>query len=413
MRQSSLILALGVLGIAAFAGVVRAEPPGFSVGPAHATLGSIHGRCSTMWDPDGAGPSPPLFVVATGGDALLAWDGSSFIPFGGFAAGPIRCVAVYNGQLYAGGTFRLFGVDSVTNVARWDGSHWQPLGTGVKPQGDGWNPDGVVNSMVVHGGVLFIGGSLVPNTTGTWNSTATWNGTTFQPDRTLFSAISQLAEFGGLLYATTTKNNPGVYRYDASSWHVFGHFADTSILTLTQYNGDLICGGDFTHFFTGTTMRGIARWSGTDWVPLGSGLGPAGCEVKSLAVYNGSLIAAGGFNQAGGNSVHNIARWDGTQWSDMDGGLDLLGSDYQNGVAALVPLDGQLVAMGHFASAAGQPEPGIARWNGDTWEGFHPGIDAPIHVFDPAGSGIYAGGEFQFDWGGSSLRHERTGTVDW
>ena len=409
MRRSSIafgvVRMLGVMGVWVCAATVRADTPGFAVGPAHAALPSVYSRCWTMWDPDGGGPNPPLFVVAPNNYGLFAWDGSSFLSFGG-DVGFVKCMAIYNGQLYAGGAFQKMGSDSVTNLARWDGTHWQTLGTGLIPQGDGYNPKGVVNSLVVHGGVLYIGGSLMLSGHDTWNSTATWDGTSLQPDRTLFSPISSMIEIGGQLYATTTHNNPGVYRYDAASWYRFGHFADTSILTLVQYNGDLICGGDFTHFFTGVNMPGIARWNGTDWVPLGAGLGPQGlCEVTSLAVYNGVLVAAGGFDHAGGIPVHNVAQWDGTQWSDMDGGFHLLGNGYENGVKALAPLDGQLVAMGYFTSASGRPEPGIARWNGDTWLGFHPGIDAPVRAFDPAGSGIYAGGDFQFDWSGASLRH--------
>jgi hypothetical protein len=396
---------LGILALVARPGLSAADTGGFALGPAHAAPTNIYGRCATTWDPDGGGPSPPLFVVAPNVFDLEAWDGSSFLPFGGDPHGPIRCTIVYNGQLIVGGSFQAIGGDSVTNLARWDGAHWQTLGTGLLPQGEGYYPKGSVNALVVHAGLLYVGGSLVPASTGTWNSLATWDGATLSPGRTTQAVISSLEEIGTQLYATTIPSVPGVYRYDASNWTRIGNLADTSILTLTMFNGDLICGGDFTHFFTGTNMPGVARWSGTQWVPLGTGLSPQGCEVTSLTVFNGRLIAAGAFDQAGGLTVHNVAQWDGTHWSDMDGGLHRIGSGYQNGVQALVPLNGELVAMGNFDQASNRPVGGIARWNGGTWLAFHPGVNAPVRTFDPAGSGVYAGGDFTFDWNSTSLRH--------
>ena len=57
------------------------------------------------------------------------------------------CLAVYNGQLYAGGDFLIGGTEGV--LASWNGSAWQfvpGLGTGV------------VNALEVFGGRLIVGG---------------------------------------------------------------------------------------------------------------------------------------------------------------------------------------------------------------------------------------------------------------
>ena len=50
----------------------------------------------------------------------------------------------------------------------------------------------------------------------------------------------------------------------------------------------------------------IARWDGTSWSPLASG-GMNG-YVHALTVYNGELIAGGGFSTAGGAAASRIAR---------------------------------------------------------------------------------------------------------
>jgi hypothetical protein len=54
------------------------------------------------------------------------------------------------------------------------------------------------------------------------------------------------------------------------------------------------------------SASGIARWNGTTWQPLGTGIGGG---VYALTVYNGELIAGGNFTTAGGNVSAYWARW--------------------------------------------------------------------------------------------------------
>ncbi|MFH1748250.1 MAG: hypothetical protein ABIG44_14545, partial [Planctomycetota bacterium] len=85
------------------------------------------------------------------------------------------------------------------------------------------------------------------------------------------------------------------------------------VLALTVYNGELIAGGYFTTA-GGVSANCIAKWNGTSWAPLGtgmaefpgSGFSPA---VGALAVYNGALIAVGNFAVAGDVTANHIAKW--------------------------------------------------------------------------------------------------------
>jgi hypothetical protein len=61
------------------------------------------------------------------------------------------------------------------------------------------------------------------------------------------------------------------------------------VYALTVYNNQLIVGGDFTTDRGGIANR-IARWDGTSWHPLGSGMNNV---IFDMAVYNGQLIAGG------------------------------------------------------------------------------------------------------------------------
>ena len=63
----------------------------------------------------------------------------------------------------------------------------------------------------------------------------------------------------------------------------------------------------------GLTVNRIARWDGAKWHPLtacGDSPGVSGV-VETLTVWNGFLVAAGGFTEAGRQTVNHIARWDG------------------------------------------------------------------------------------------------------
>src|SRR5207247_1980432 len=98
----------------------------------------------------------------------------------------------------------------------------------------------------------------------------------------------------------------------------------------------------------------IARWNGSTWAPLGTGMLD---HVRALAVLpNGDLVAGGYFIAAGGVSARNIARWNGSTWAP-------LGTGVNSEVYALAVLPyGGLAAGGNFTSAGGQVSAYWARW---------------------------------------------------
>jgi hypothetical protein len=80
---------------------------------------------------------------------------------------------------------------------------------------------------------------------------------------------------------------------------------DNWVRTATVYNGDLIVGGQFWHA-DGVLARYIARWNGSEWSPVGSGMNALVRELISAEPY---LIAGGGFSKAGGKPSRGIAIW--------------------------------------------------------------------------------------------------------
>ena len=68
------------------------------------------------------------------------------------------------------------------------------------------------------------------------------------------------------------------------------------------------------------------------------------------------LYAGGHFTTAGGSAANDIAKWDGSSWS-------ALGSGMNNAVDALAVSGSDLYAGGYFRTAGGKVSPYIARAN--------------------------------------------------
>jgi hypothetical protein len=248
---------------------------------------------------------------------IARWNGSVWQALGTELGWDVYALTVYNGDLIAGGAF--WDGSSLCLVARWDGTSWQPLGYGIPAEG------GRVNALAAYNGGLIAGGSL---------------------------AID-----GG--------DNVGIKRWNGTTWTNLGTGVGGTypeVCALTVYNGDLIAGGRFATA-GGVTCNSIARWDGSAWSPLGSGLtgGSGGPAVYSLTVYKGDLIAGGRFWDAGGVQCRFIARWDGSTWYPMGSGLESPGP-VANPAYALTTYRGSLMVGGSFMESGPYVAHNIARW---------------------------------------------------
>jgi hypothetical protein len=306
--------------------------------PAHGALGLPSGsEAATLWDIDGIGPQPPRLVVA--GRTIRYWDGSDWYALGGLPNGAVRALAVYGGQLYAAGRFSAIGSDVVQYIARWNGSNWVALASGLTTGPNSQE----VTALEVFNNLLYVGGLYYRADTGTYHTVSAWNGSNWINVPQTQAWISDFTVFGGQLHAATLPTVPGIYRLDAA-WTRLGTLADKGVRSLAVHGGSLYAGGDFAHFFTGDTMNGIARWNGSAWEPVGSGAGPANSTVNSLTLHFGNLIAAGDFTTMNGVTANNVASWNGSSWSALGTGVEVLTDD---GVQELIVFDNQLVVLGY------------------------------------------------------------------
>lgn len=306
--------------------------------------------------------------------------------------------------LYVGGGAGLTGTDPKTALAKWDGSAWVAVGDGIL---------GTVYCLAVHddgaGPALFVGGAFqkILSDTSIANNVIRWDGSLWSDVRGGMrsneggSSVQQLVEFddgsGSALYAVGGFRQAnaftdaevlalGVARWDGTSWAPVGSgFFPPSVLSIAVFDDGsgpkLHVGGAFTSIQGGPTANGTARWTGTQWQPLGNGVGGNNFRVFALEPYDdgtgAALYAAGEFSSAGGNPASRIARWNGAAWSAVGTGL----SDEQNGAATSLAVfdDGSgpsLFVSGQFATAGGVPCLGTGRWDGQWHSG--PGVSGTL-----------------------------------
>jgi hypothetical protein len=158
----------------------------------------------------------------------------------------------------------------------------------------------------------------------------------------------------------------------------------SNVYALAVSGTDLYAGGAFTNA-GGVAANYIAKWNGSVWSPLGTGMNN---QVRALAANGTNLYAGGFFTSAGGGTANRIALWDGSAWST-------LGSGMNDNVYALAVMGGYVYAGGHFTNAGGTSANYIARWNGSTWLAMGSGVSSDVRTLAADNSGhLFLGGFF-------------------
>jgi hypothetical protein len=279
--------------------------------------------------------------------------------------------------LYVGGMFTLAGEAPASNLARWDGQRWEAVGGGIPSVG-------VVKALAVFNGELIVAGSFVQAGSIDAANIAAWNGTSWHALNSGTDSVIQAAvAFGdGLVvggYFSHAGGVPAAYaaRWDGSTWQALGSGPGSPVLALTVFEGALVAAGD-------TGQAGyVARWDGTAWNPLDS-FTPYGW-VAALAVYDGSLHAAGRLWAPGGDEA--VMRWNGASWEPVGPAMD-------HDTTCLTVYNNELIAGGLFAGFSDDTwAPHLARWNGTTWQPVSGGVSGYPFALGEFNNELIAGGE--------------------
>ena len=223
--------------------------------------------------------------------------------------------------------------------------------------------------------------------------------------------------------------NPGLRIFNPNTTLIDAEFA--SVNGLTAFAGELYVIGNFTEAGGVNIGRGVARWNGSRWATLGSGLAgpPSIFLVTDATVFDDgtgpALYVAGNFSGAGGATTPGLVRWNGSAWSNVgQTGLTFNGSGTV--VRKLVVYDdgrgAALYASGAFNMADGIPVNGLAKWDGQSWSSIGSPDDTTtseevitsMTVFDDgSGSALYIAGAFQGVAGVPALHLAKWNGTNW
>jgi len=232
----------------------------------------------------GAGDGAHLFAGGGLGTpftdwGVIEWDGSTWrVPGGGVRGGAVYELAVHDdgsgAALHAGGGFHWAGSVIADNIARWDGSAWQALGSGT---------DGEVRAIQ------------------TWDDGS--------GGRALLCVAGKFRNAGGV-------SVPGLALWDGATWSPLGQGLDGEVRALGVFDDGtrrlLVASGSFSHI-GGVAAEHVAAWDGTSWMPLGSGLERTDDGASAVLQFDegagSSLWVGGRFLAAGGKPSAGTARW--------------------------------------------------------------------------------------------------------
>jgi hypothetical protein len=347
-------------------------------------------------------------LSSPGASGLARWDGAGWhsVPVSPPGEGPyhaVRAFVPFAGGLVVGGYFDEVGGIAARNVAIWNGSNWDSIGSGVP---------GYVFSLAAHEDSLRVAGSL--SDAGYFDTPAveTWTGGEWIPWQGLHGqAICLLPTpqgliAGGVLVSRDDQGVPrgtGVLRSSSSGWTAFEPWSGTmhgllsfqgtrsDVVALAPYQGEVLAAGHFALCGAPpgyTWAAGLATWDGNEWHPL-----PwhSVYDPPQVLHVEADTIHAGGYFDSwyGPKQPVPVLRFDGHSWSPFDT-LSLA-------VTGITRYQGDLYIAGRRASLDSPPLGGVYRWNGSRWEtvglaqgGDFPGVNA-MAVFQGK---LVAGGDF-------------------
>ena len=332
---------------------------------------------------------------------LGSWDGVQWDTLGAgiklYDIPSVNSMIVYNGKLIVGGFYTAVGNITPTNsIGAWNGSKWSAIGSGVRANGY----PGTVNAMAVYNGELYVGGSFDSAGGIPVNNIAKWNGTSWSDVgggiNKLITAsagysISAMAIYNGALYVGGFFDSAGgkvahnIAEWNGSAWLTLGNGIHNGTLTISSeegdywvsalcvYNKNLYVGGMFDSAGT-VPAKNIAVWNGSVWSALGNGMGGSSStefyHVNCLYDIDSVLIAGGAFNLAGSTPANYIAEWNGSTWKPFGAGVSdnpfasISGPDSVPHVNAVMMYNNNLYVAGMFDSAGSVYTGCIAQWNG-------------------------------------------------
>jgi hypothetical protein len=325
-------------------------------------------QCGLQWLPQqGSGGLPRLARTATGdvlafgsftsiegvpANAIARFDGSTWHPLGSGLAGTVTCVAeLPGGRVVAGGIIAPAGGNPTPRLLGWDGMVWSAFAPAPS------SGIGIEAMVSLPNGAVVVGGSWSTSPFTGATHVESWDGSNWQIIGTAFGVgshrpLASLLDLGvlpsgdlialgdwiGLQPVGNLAGNNELVRWDGAAWHHFGERPEPRALRVAR-NGDVL----FAH------GSGVRRWDGVAWQTIGTA-----SDIMALVDLPDGDVVLGG-----GTAVLPFApppallrRWSGTSQS-------LLASGAAGVVVNLAfHARGVLMVSGELFDATGTPTTG-------------------------------------------------------
>jgi hypothetical protein len=295
---------------------------------------------------------------------IARWDGTTWHALStGIPNNSVNALAIYQFDLFIGGNFTNAGGINGDRIVRWDGLAFNPLSTGIN--------NGNVRALTVFNDELILGGDF----TSPEIRIAAWDGVNFNA---LSSGISNnnvfalLALNSNLYVGGNFTNQYGalgdrIIQWDGLNFNALASgISNGNVFALFELNSNLYVGGNFTNQYGALGDR-IIQWNGANFTPL-SVVAPNN-SVRALTAMGGNLILAGNFTNLDNPNGDRVVAWDGASYSALGAGIG------NNAVYALAVAQNTLLfAGGTFTNPAVR----IAQWNGSIWSALGSGINNTV-----------------------------------
>lgn len=352
------------------------------------------------------------FTTAGGAPAMgvARWDGTQWHPVGAGLTGEVWALCEHQGELYAAGDFLTSGAQSVQCIARWSGQQWIQVGGGLQWQ---LGQYARARALVSDGTLLYVGGEFDHAGAVPVSHVAKWDGSAWSPlgggiANFGYGIVCCLLHDQGRIYCGGVFGQAGAVAaanlaaWDGSQWHpvgagVQGSTYGASVQSLCVFANELHVGGHFTTSGGSGPFHNVARFDGTQLLPIG-GVDKAEVNpptVFAMVAWNDRLYCGGEFQVAGAPfvpdqtfGVYHIASYDGASWSRVGDGLG-----FDNYPRVLGRYQSQVIAGGHFGIAGGSFAMGLARFDGSDWRNFG-WFDGDVKGMTEHNGELWVAGEF-------------------
>ncbi|MBZ0205918.1 MAG: PKD domain-containing protein [Flavobacteriales bacterium] len=314
-----------------------------------------------------------FFSISLGPLSAQTWA-----PVGSGTTSAVYALEVFNGELYAGGTFTQIGDATSNYIARWNGSTWG-------------NVANLISFMAADGlyatdTALFIGdGGRVRF----WNGTNLFNLTGVNSS-SFSSSVYSLAHYQDTLYVGGFFSTPfaHVAKWTGSAYESVTSGCNAQVSSLLPFQDQLFVAGNF-QYAGDSLVRHTARWNGSAWNPMGAGVNN---DVFAHCIFQDTLYIGGRFTTANGMPASRVAKWNGSQWVKVGGTLN----DY---VTAMAVYRDQLYIGGAFTTPSH-----IARLSGGSWVPVGTGCNDNVRTMEVYHDSLFVGGSFTTAGGVPALR---------